>query len=315
MDRRRLGDCEVSSIGLGCMGMSFAYGPGISEAEGVRVIHHALDTGITLLDTADMYGPETNERLVGRAIAGQRHRVQLATKFGVAFADPDRELDGRPDYVRRSCDASLERLGVDYIDLYYLHRVDPDTPVEETVGAMAELVAAGKVGHLGLSEVDGDTLRRAHAVHPITAVQSEYSLWTRDPEDDPLPLMRELGIGLVPFSPLGRGLLSGAIRSEDDLATDDWRRNNPRFQGSNLRANVALADRVRDLAQARGATGAQLALAWVLAQGDDVVPIPGTTRVERIDENAGATQLALSDGELRELTDAVPREAVAGAKR
>jgi len=297
MRTRTLGqDLVVSAQGLGCMGMSEFYGPG-DEAESVATIHRALDLGVTLLDTADMYGPFTNEELVGRAIAGRRDEVVLATKFGNERA-PDGTrigINGRPDYVRSACDASLRRLGVDHLDLYYQHRVDPHTPIEDTVGAMAELVSAGKVRHLGLSEAAPATIRRAHAVHRITALQTEWSLWTRDPETDGvLDTVRQLGIGFVAYSPLGRGFLSGAFRTLEDLAADDFRRHNPRFQGENFQKNLELVERVRNVAESKGVSAAQLALAWVLAQGDDVVPIPGTKRRRYLEENVAADDIALT---------------------
>jgi len=298
----------VSTLGLGCMGMSEFYGTA-DESEATATIHRALDLGVSFLDTADMYGPFTNERLVGRAIAGRRDEVVLATKFG-NVRDPDdprnRRIDGSPEYVRSACDASLQRLGVDHIDLYYQHRVDKTVPIEETVGAMAELVAAGKVAHLGLSEASPDTIRRAHATHPITALQTEYSLWTRDLEDEILPLLRELGIGLVPYSPLGRGFLTGTITSTDDLEADDFRRHNPRFAGDALQANLAIVDAVRAVADGLGATPGQVALAWVLAQGDDVVPIPGTKRVRYLEENVAAADVRLTADDLARLDAAVP---------
>lgn len=309
----------VSALGLGCMGMSEFYGassaPGSDqERESVATIHRALDLGVTLLDTADMYGPHTNERLVGRAIAGRRDEVVLATKFGIV-RDGDgttRSVDGRPAYVRAALDGSLQRLGVDHVDLYYLHRVDPRVPIEDTVGALAEAVQAGKVRHIGLSEAGAATIRRAHAVYPLTAVQTEYSLWTRDVEAEVLPTLRELGIGLVPYSPLGRGMLTGAIASAADLAEGDFRRANPRFAGAAFDANRALVDQVLALAAERGVTAAQLALAWVLAQGDDVVPIPGTRRVRYLEQNAGAVDVRLTAEDLAALAAAVPPEAVAG---
>ncbi len=306
----------VSTLGLGCMGMSEFYGTA-DEAEATATIRRALDLGVTLLDTADMYGPFTNEELVGRAIAGRRDDVQLATKFGnERLADGTRVgINGRPEYVRRACDASLRRLGVEYIDLYYQHRVDPSVPIEDTVGAMAELVAAGKVRHLGLSEAAPGTIRRAHAVHPITALQTEYSLFTRDLEDEILPALRELGIGLVPYSPLGRGILTGAITA-GSLEPGDSRATAyfPRLNGEALQANLALVDRVRAVAETKGCTPGQLALAWVLAQGEDVVPIPGTKRVRYLEENVGATEVVLSPDDLAALAEAVPRGAVAGAR-
>jgi aryl-alcohol dehydrogenase-like predicted oxidoreductase len=319
MQRTKLGSqgFEVSAQGLGCMGMTWAYGGGDEEA-GLETIHRALELGVTLLDTAEVYGPYTNARLVGRAVAGRRGQVEIATKFGFSF-DPDnpyasRGLDGSPENVKRVCDESLGRLGTDYIDLYYQHRVDPGVPIEETVGAMAELVAAGKVRYIGLSEASPEIIRRAHATHPLTAVQSEYSLWTRDPEAEVLPTLRELGIGLVAYSPLGRGFLTGQIRSLDDLPEGDWRRSNPRFQEEALAQNVELADRVRALAEQRGVTPAQLALAWVHAKGDDIVPIPGTKRRARLDENAGAEGIELSDEDVEALDQAVPADAVVGGR-
>ncbi|MBF0723532.1 aldo/keto reductase [Sanguibacter inulinus] len=306
----------VSTLGLGCMGMSEFYGT-TDEATATSTIHRALDLGVTLLDTADMYGPFTNERLVGSAVAGRRDEVQLATKFGnERLPDGTRVgINGRPEYVRAACDASLERLGVDHVDLYYQHRVDPDVPIEETVGAMTELVAAGKVRHLGLSEASSETIRRAHAVHPITALQTEYSLFTRDLEDTILPTIRELGIGLVPYSPLGRGILTGTV-TDATLEAGDSRRTGyfPRFQGEALERNLALVDAVRRLAEAKGITSGQLALAWVLAQGEDVVPIPGTRRIPYLEENVGAAAVRLDADDLAALDRAVPRDAVAGAR-
>ncbi len=316
MERRRLGTqgLEVSALGLGCMGMSEFYGPS-DEAEAVATIRRALELGIDFLDTADMYGRGANEELVGRAIRGRRDAVVLATKFGnVRHDDGSREVRGDPDYVRQACDASLRRLGVDHVDLYYQHRVDRRVPIEETVGAMAELVTAGKVRYLGLSEASPQTIRRAHAVHPISALQSEYSLWTRDPESGPLPTCRELGIGFVAYSPLGRGFLSGRIRSAADLAGDDFRRHNPRFQDPNLRRNLALVQTLEELAGARGCTPAQLALAWVLSRGPDVVPIPGTKRRRYLEENAAAAELELTAAELERLDEAFPPGAAAGER-
>ncbi|HVC87201.1 MAG TPA: aldo/keto reductase [Gaiellaceae bacterium] len=313
MKTRRLGNLTVSALGLGCMGMSEFYGAG-DEGEAIATIHRALELGINFLDTADMYGPFTNEQLVGRAIAGRRDKVVLATKFGNE-RNPDGSwigINGSPDYVRRACDASLERLGVDYIDLYYQHRVDLDTPIEETVGAMKELVDAGKVRQLGLSEAAPDTIRRAHAVHPITALQTEYSLWSRDPEDDLLPTVRELGIGFVAYSPLGRGFLSGQIKSLDDLEPADFRRRGPRFQDENFRRNLGLVASVEELAAEKGVTPSQLSLAWVLAQGDDIVPIPGTKRVRYVEENAAAADLVLGPDDLHRLGVAFPKGVAAG---
>ncbi|MGA8208725.1 MAG: aldo/keto reductase [Nocardioidaceae bacterium] len=308
---------SVSALGLGCMGMSEFYGTG-DQQQGVDTIRRALDLGVSFLDTADMYGPFTNERLVGTAIADRRDEVQLATKFGNERAEDGTRLgiNGRPDYVRSACDASLRRLGVEHIDLYYQHRVDKNVPIEETVGAMAELVAAGKVRHLGLSEASAQTIRRAHAVHPITALQTEYSLFTRDLEDEILPVLRELGIGLVPYSPLGRGLLTGAITTADALEEQDSRRTAyfPRFGGEALDANLALVSRIRAIAQAKGCTSGQLALAWVMAQGDDVVPIPGTKRVSYLEENVAAAGVRLDAEDLADLERAVPRDAVVGAR-
>ena len=318
MQQRRAGKqgLVVSALGLGCMGMSEFYGA-LDDAESIATIHRALDLGITLLDTADVYGPLTNEQLVGRAIGGgRRDEVVLATKFGIVRGpDPrTRGVNGRPEYVRASCDASLGRLGVDHIDLYYQHRVDKRVPIEETVGAMAELVLAGKVRRLGLSEASVATIRRAHAVHPITALQTEYSLFTRHVEDEILPALRELGIGLVPYSPLGRGILTGAITSLDSLAPDDFRRHNPRYQGTALDNNLALVTKIEEIARAKGVTPGQLALAWVLAQGEDVVPIPGTKRVEYLEQNVAAASVHLDADDLARLDEAVPREAVAGAR-
>jgi aryl-alcohol dehydrogenase-like predicted oxidoreductase len=307
----------VSALGLGCMGMSEFYGAP-DESAGIATIHRALDLGVTFLDTADMYGPFTNEQLVGKAIAGRRDEVQLATKFGNERR-PDGSrvgINGTPEYVRIACNASLQRLGTEYIDLYYQHRVDPNVPIEETVGAMAELVEAGKVRHLGLSEASAATIRRAHATHPITALQTEYSLFTRDVEDEILPTLRELGIGLVPYSPLGRGLLTGTITSEDALDENDSRRSPyfPRFQGAALEANLALVDRIREIAEAKGCTPGQLALAWVLAQGEDVAPIPGTKRITYLEQNVDALSVSLTPEDLATLDEAVPRDAVAGPR-
>jgi aryl-alcohol dehydrogenase-like predicted oxidoreductase len=315
MERRRLGSegLEVSRLGLGCMGMSEFYGA-TDEGEAIRTIHRAIELGVSFLDTADMYGPFTNERLVGKAIADRRERVELATKFGNERR-PDGSyvrVNGRPEYVHAACDASLERLGIDVIDLYYQHRVDPTVPIEETVGAMAELVQAGKVRYLGLSEAAPATIRRAQAVHPVSALQSEYSLWTREVEDEILPTVRELGIGFVAYSPLGRGFLSGRVRSRDDLADGDFRARNPRFQEGNLEHNLALVDRVSEIAAEKQVTPAQLALAWVLAQGDDIVPIPGTKRVRYLEENVAAAAIELTPEDLARIDDAFPAGAAAG---
>jgi aryl-alcohol dehydrogenase-like predicted oxidoreductase len=304
MKRRQLGTqgLEVSAVGLGCMGMSAFYGE-TDEHESVAAIHRALELGVTFLDTAEMYGPHLNEELVGRAIAGRRDDYEIATKFGVRRVDGENVRDGSPANVRRSIEGSLKRLGIDHVDLYYQHRMDPDTPVEETVGALAELVAEGKVRYLGLSEAAPETIRRAHATHPITAVQTEYSLWTRELEAEILPTLRELGIGLVSYSPLGRGFLAGRFDSPEDLADDDFRRQGPRFTGANLEANRQLAARVRELAEEKGVTAAQLALAWVLAQGTDIVPIPGTKRRSYVEQNAAAVDIELSDDELERLAE------------
>jgi len=316
MEQRTLGTqgLVVSAEGLGCMGMSEFYGAG-DDAESIATIHAALDLGVDLIDTADIYGPHSNERLVGEAIADRRDEVVLATKFGIV-RDPEdpqaRGVNGRPEYVMRSCDASLRRLGVDHIDLYYQHRVDPDVPIEETVGAMAELVDAGKVRFLGLSEAGAETIRRAHAVYPISALQTEYSLWSRDVEDEILLTVRELGIGLVAYSPLGRGFLTGQITSPEDFAPDDFRRHNPRFQGENFARNLELVDRIREIAAEKDCTPGQLALAWVLAQGPDVVPIPGTKRRTYLEQNVQATEIALSADELARIDEAAPAGAAAG---
>jgi aryl-alcohol dehydrogenase-like predicted oxidoreductase len=315
--KRRLGrsDLTVSAIGLGCMGMSEFYGAA-DEAESLATLERALELGVDFLDTADMYGAGRNEELVGRFLRGRRDRVVLATKFGIVRGpDPmSRSISGRPEYVRAACDASLRRLGVDHIDLYYQHRVDPATPIEDTVGAMAELVRAGKVRHLGLSEASAATLRRAAAVHPIAALQSEYSLWTRDPEDEVLAACRELGVGLVAYSPLGRGFLTGQIKRFEDFAADDFRRFNPRFQGENFAKNLDLVARIEEMARAKGCTAGQLALAWVLAQGDDIVPIPGTKRRRYLEENLGALAVRLDAADLQQIDAVAPRGAFAGAR-
>jgi aryl-alcohol dehydrogenase-like predicted oxidoreductase len=317
MERRQLGrhGLEVSALGLGCMGMSEFYGAA-DEAEAIATIHRALELGITFLDTADAYGRGDNERLVGRAIAGRRDEVQIATKFGIVRGpDPaDRRIEGNPEYVREACEASLRRLGVDHVDLYYQHRVDPAVAIEETVGAMAELVAAGKVRHVGMSEASPDTLRRACAVHPIAALQSEWSLWTRDVEAEVLPTARELGVGFVAYSPLGRGFLTGALTSPDDLGPDDFRRSNPRFAGQNFQRNLRLVETVRALAAEKGAAPAQLAIAWLLHQGEDVVPIPGTKRRQWLEQNAGAVAVRLDADDLGRLDEALPPGAAAGER-
>lgn len=317
MHTRELGTSglKVSAIGLGCMGMSEFYGSS-DEAQSLETLRHALDTGVYFWDTADIYGPHKNEVLVGRALQGVRDRVVLATKFGVV-RNNDGEfigINGRPEYVRQACEASLKRLAVDRIDLYYQHRVDPETPIEETVGALARLVEQGKIGHIGLSEASAETLRRACGIHPITALQTEFSLWSRDIEDEILPACRELGVGVVAYSPLGRGFLSGDIRSIDDLEEDDWRRNNPRFIGENFARNLELVDKVREIAADKGCTPAQLALAWLLAQGEDIVPIPGTRSIKRLDENSAAVGVELSDQERAAIDAVLPADAAAGTR-
>jgi aryl-alcohol dehydrogenase-like predicted oxidoreductase len=315
MENRTLGRqrLEVSALGLGCMGMSEFY-TGRDDEESIATIHRALDLQLSFLDTADMYGPFTNERLVGKAIRGRRDQVVLATKFGNQRGEDGSFLgvNGRPDYVRESCDASLQRLGVDDIDLYYQHRVDRTVPIEETVGAMGELVRAGKVRFLGLSEAAPDTIRRASREHPITALQTEYSLWTRDPEDDLLPLCRQLGIGFVAYSPLGRGFLTGRFRTFEDLPADDYRRNSPRFQGDNFQKNLDLVERVEEIARRKRCTPAQLALAWLLAQGEDIVPIPGTKQRRYLEENLRALQLELTPADLEEIEEVAPKGVAAG---
>ncbi|MET8696392.1 aldo/keto reductase [Streptomyces bauhiniae] len=307
MKRVSLGGLEVSRIGLGAMSMSAYYtGAGTDEAESVRAIHRALELGVTHIDTAEVYGPYTNEELVGRAVKGRREQVVLATKFGGGISHTGREgvgLDSSPANIRLAVEGSLKRLGTDHIDLYYQHRVDPSTPIEETVGALAELVAEGKVRHIGLSEAGPETIRRAHAVHPVAALQTEYSLWTRDVEEELLPLLRELGIGLVPYSPLGHGFLTGALRSLDGLAADDWRRGNPRFTGENLGRNLRIVDEVEAVAAEADATPAQIALAWLLAQGEDIAPIPGTKRVSRVEENSAADGIELTAEQIARLND------------
>ena len=323
MRESQLGDLTVSCLGLGCMGMSQSYGPTSDEAESIATLHAAIDAGCTFIDTADVYGDGENEELVGRglvgrALAGRRDQVVLATKFGfkkpAAGATLPNVVDGSPEYARQALDASLRRLGVDHVDLWYLHRRDPQVPIEETVGAMASMVEAGKVRYLGLSEVNGDTVRTAHAVHPISAVQSEWSLWTRDPETVVLPTLRELGIGFVPFSPLGRGFLTGQLKSPEDFEPDDMRRGLPRFQGENFQRNLDLVAKVQELAAAKGVTPGQLALAWLLAQGNDVAPIPGTKRRKYLSENLGAADLTLTPEDLAALDEAFPAESVSGQR-
>ena len=317
MQKRSLGSqgLVVSELGLGCMGMSEFYGTA-DEDESIASIHRAIELGVTFLDTADMYGPFTNERLVGRAITDRRDQVTLATKFGNERAEDGTRLgvNGKPEYVHKACDASLERLVVDHIDLYYQHRVDPDTPVEETWGAMRELVEAGKVRYLGISEAAPETIRRAHEIHPITALQTEYSLWSRDVEDEILPTVRELGIGFVAYSPLGRGFLTGQIQRFEDLPEGDFRRSSPRFQGENFHKNLELVGRVKEIANEKGVAASQLALAWLLHQGEDIVPIPGTKRRKYLEENVAAVEITLTDEELKRIDEAAPKGAASGER-
>jgi aryl-alcohol dehydrogenase-like predicted oxidoreductase len=319
MKTRQLGrqGLQVSELGLGCMGLSDFYSSsGATEAQGIELIHRALALGVTFLDTADAYGPHSNEVTVGKALRGKRESVVLATKFGIVRESGSnaRSVSGKPEYVRACCEASLRRLGVDVIDLYYQHRVDPQVPIEDTVGAMAQLVAQGKVRYLGMSEAAPATLRRAHKVHPISALQTEYSLWSRDPEDEILPTVRELGIGFVPYSPLGRGFLAGRFRKLEDLAADDWRRESPRFQGENFAKNLAVLEQINQLAEQKRCTPSQLALAWLLAQGEEIVPIPGTTSLARLAENAHAPGVALSAADLQRIDSVAPRGVAVGTR-
>lgn len=313
MRERKLRDLTVSELGLGCMGMSDFYGAA-NEQEAIEVIYRAIDMGMYFLDTADMYGPFTNEKLVGKAIKDRRDKVVLATKFGNERRNDGSwvGINGKPDYVKKACEASLQRLGVDHIDLYYQHRVDTSVPIEETWQAMAELVREGKVRYLGISEAAPETIRRANAVHPITALQTEYSLWSRDPEDEILPTVRELGIGFVAYSPLGRGFLTGRFQKPEDIPEDDWRRKHPRFQGDNFYKNLELVKRIEEIAEEKGCTASQLALAWVLAQGDDIVPIPGTKHTKYLEENIGALDVALTPDDLKRISEAAPKGITAG---
>ena len=317
MKTRTLGnDLKVSAIGLGCMGMSAFYGQRDDE-QSLKTLDRALELGIFFWDTADMYGPHTNEELVGKALQGRRDQVVLATKFGIQLLSDnpmDRRINGRPEYVKQACDASLKRLDTDYIDLYYQHRVDPETPIEETVGAMKELVQAGKIRHIGLSEAAPQTIERAHKVHPITALQTEYSLWSREPEDEIIPTLQKLGIGFVPYSPLGRGFLTGQFQSPDDFDKDDYRRHSPRFQGENFEKNLSVVRKVEQLANAKGCTPAQLALAWILARNSNFAPIPGTKKVARLEENAGALDVELSNAELEQINAIFPPDVAAGER-